>query len=304
MYLQHFGLSEYPFGLTPNTQFFCALPSHQDALNVLMVALHSGEGFIKVSGEVGTGKTMLCRKLLNELGDGFVTAYIPNPALSQSELLTSVAEELGLPFEKAVRPGHVLKLIYQRLLEVAETGKRLVLVLDEAQAIPVESLELLRLLTNLETESRKLLQIVLFGQPELDALLAREDLRQLRQRITFSCRLRPLTRAETQRYLFQRLRVAGYAERDLFTGAAYRLIYRYSRGIPRLLNIVAHKAMLSAYGQGSAKVKPFHVRAAAADTEGVQRPALRWAKIVLPFGSLLASAVGWLALQWTGGGWG
>lgn len=298
MYLQHFSLSEYPFGLTPNTQFFCALSSHQDAFNVLMVALHSGEGFIKVTGEVGTGKTLLCRKLLNELGKEFVTAYVPNPALSQAELLAVVAEELGLPSEKTVRSGHLLKLIYQRLLSVAEQGQRLVLVLDEAQAIPPDSLELLRLLTNLETESRKLLQIVLFGQPELDVMLARSDLRQLRQRITFSCRLRPLDRAETQRYLFQRLRIAGYAERDLFTHAAYWLIHRRSQGTPRLLNIIAHKAMLVAYGQGAKRIKAAHIRAAATDTEGLHGVSSRWSRLFWRL-CMLLSVTGLLAYQWT-----
>ena len=298
MYLQHFGLVEYPFGLTPNTQFFCPLPRHQEALNVLLVALHGGEGFIKITGEIGTGKTMLCRKLLNELDDRFITAYIPNPALSEHELLSAVAEELGIPFEQVVRPGHLLKLIYERLLQVAAEGKRMVLVLDEAQAIPVDSLELLRLLTNLETESRKLLQIVLFGQPELDALLERRDLRQLRQRIGFSYRLRPLKRGETQRYLFNRLRVAGYTERDLLTRPAYWLIQSYSLGTPRVLNILAHKAMMVAFGKGAGRVKASHVRAAARDTEGVRLAGSR--SVSWLAGAILLAGAGWAAMKWGG----
>lgn len=299
MYLEHFGLREYPFGLTPNTQFFCALSGHQEALNVLLVALHSGEGFIKITGEVGTGKTMLCRKLLNELDDSFLTAYIPNPALSQAELLSAIAEEMGIPSDKVFRPGFVLKLINQHLLKVAAEGQRVVLVLDEAQAIPPESLELLRLLTNLETESRKLLQIVLFGQPELDALLARPNLRQLRQRITFSYRLETLPRSGTQHYLFGRLRVAGYAERDLLTTPAYWLIHAYSRGTPRLLNILAHKALMVAYGKGIRQVRAEHVRAAAADTEGVQRLGQPMSRL-WPFGLLVAIGAAWVELRGIG----
>jgi MSHA biogenesis protein MshM len=296
MYLEHFGLREFPFGLTPNTLFFCALPTHQEAMNVLMIALHSGEGFIKITGEVGTGKTMLCRKLVNELGGDFVIAYIPNPAMPQHELLSSVAEEMGLPYEQVINTGHILKLINQHLLEMAAQGKRLVLVLDEAQAIPPDSLELLRLLTNLETESRKLLQIVLFGQPELDALLDRPNLRQLRQRITFSYRLGMLNHQEMQSYLFKRLQVAGYGERDLLTGFAYRLLHLYSRGTPRLINIIAHKAMLAAYGKGSRRVNGFHVRAAAKDTEGVNELKLHRLALALP----VIVGLLWIALRLSG----
>jgi len=295
MYLQHFGLTEYPFGLTPNTQFFCALPGYQEALNVLMIALHGGEGFIKISGEVGTGKTMLCRKLLNELDSGFVTAYIPNPALSQAELLATFAEELGIPFEKVIRPGHLLKLIYAHLLGVAASGKRLVLVLDEAQAIPPDSLELLRLLTNLETERRKLLQIVLFGQPELDRLLARPEFRQLRQRITFSYRLRPLRRSETRRYLTSRLRTAGLECGDLLTGPACWLIHSLTRGTPRLLNILANKALMVAYGKGARRVTFSHVRRAAADTEALSARPTTLPRLWLV--ALLLAGAGWAALN-------
>ncbi|NJD06082.1 MAG: AAA family ATPase [Methylococcaceae bacterium] len=296
MYLEHFGLREFPFGLTPNTQFFCALPTHQEAFNVLMIALASGEGFIKITGEVGTGKTMLCRKLLNELGEEYRVAYIPNPAMPQHELLATVAEEIGLPFEQVANTGHLLKLINQHLLDVAGQGKRLVLVLDEAQAIPPDGLELLRLLTNLETESRKLLQIVLFGQPELDQLLDRPNLRQLRQRITFSYRLKLLTFAELRDYVFKRLQVAGYSERDLLSGAAYRLLYGYSRGTPRLINILAHKAMLAAFGRGDRGVTLRHVRAAARDTEGVSSLPLAQLVLVLP----ALAGVAWLILRLSG----
>jgi len=295
MYHEHFGLLEYPFGLTPNTRFFCALPSHQQALNVLLVALNSGEGFIKITGEVGTGKTMLCRKLLNELDESFVVAYIPNPALTRSELVGAVAEEMGIRTKDGPPSGRLLKNINRHLLDVAASGKRLVLVLDEAQAIPPESLELLRLLTNLETESSKLLQIVLFGQPELDDLLARPEMRQLRQRITFSHRLEKLDLRQTRSYLSSRLGVAGYAGTDLFTAPAYWLIHAYSQGIPRLLNILAHKALMAAYGQGRRRVHAGHVRAAYAD--GAVGRHRGW-QIVWPWLIPLYMILAWAVLRW------
>lgn len=296
MYLEHFGLKEYPFGLTPDTRFFRALPTHQDALNVLLVGLNGGEGFIKATGEVGSGKTMVCRKLLNELGPQFDTAWIPNPALSQSELLTALARELGVAPDGEAGQGQLMESIYRHLLAAAQAGRRVVLVLDEAQAIPPDSLELLRLLTNLETERSKLMQIVLFGQPELDELLSRNDLRQLRQRITFSCRLTSLGLAETRRYLSGRLQAAGYIGGELLTLPALWLIRRRSGGVPRLLNIVAHKAMLLAYGKGERRVRAAHVWIAAADTEGVRRGGARY----WPIGWILLAGAGWL---WLSGAW-
>jgi MSHA biogenesis protein MshM len=264
-----------------------------------MVALHSGEGFIKITGEVGTGKTMLCRKLLNELEEGFRTAYIPNPHLSQPELLATLAAELRMPELTAGPSTPLLSRINLHLLDLAAQGKPLVLVLDEAQAIPPESLELLRLLTNLETESRKLMQIVLFGQPELDELLSRPEFRQLRQRITFSYRLTQLNARETRRYLFNRLRVAGYTRRDLFSECGYRMIHWLSRGTPRLLNILAHKALLVAYGKGARKVLSRHVLSAARDTEGLEGMRLmRTGAWLLALLAVLGA--GWMMGRWPG----
>ena len=171
MYLYHFGLRELPFTITPNTDFFLALKSHQEAFAVLMTALKSGEGFIKVVGEVGTGKTLLCRKLLNEIPDHFFTAYIPNPYLKPDELRRAVAVELGVRTAQTMSVQLLTQKIQERLLQLHNQGHSVVLMLDEAQALPAESLEALRLFTNLETESRKLLQVVLFAQPELDERL-------------------------------------------------------------------------------------------------------------------------------------
>ncbi len=168
MYLTHFRLREFPFGITPDTGFFFACTTYQEALNTLLVAAKNGEGFIKITGQVGTGKTLLCRKFMAALDDNFVTAYIPNPYLEPHALMLALADELEITAEKDIDQHHLLKAITRRLLVLARDGKRVVLCLDEAQAMPLETLEAIRLLTNLETEKRKLLQIVMFGQPELD----------------------------------------------------------------------------------------------------------------------------------------
>ena len=274
MYLSHFGLTEYPFGITPDTSFAFSAIAHQEALNTLLVAVRSGEGFIKITGEVGTGKTLLCRRFLAALDEGFVTAYIPNPYLEPRTLLLAVAEELGAELRSDADQHRLLKSLGLALLNFARQKKAVVLCLDEAQAIPLETLETLRLLSNLETEKRKLLQIVLFGQPELDERLSNPSIRQLRQRIAFSYRLRGLKRGEIDLYLAHRLRVAGYRGDQLFAPRAMRLIHRASAGTPRLVNILSHKSLLVAYGVGRQQVDPRHVNSAIDDTEGVRRP--RW----------------------------
>jgi len=255
MYKAHFGFTEQPFGITPDTSFFFTSPHSQEALNTLLVAAQNGEGFIKITGEVGTGKTLLCRKFMATLGEEFVTAYIPNPYLEPRTLMLALADELGVPLEKDVDQHQLLKSITHRLLELAGEGKRALLCLDEAQAIPVESLEALRLLTNLETEKRKLLQIVLFGQPELNRKLELDSIRQLAQRITFHYHLGPLTRDDLEFYLAHRLRVAGFTGSRLFTRRATKRLFSASRGYPRLVNILAHKALMLCYGEGPQQVE-------------------------------------------------
>ncbi|QUN05586.1 AAA family ATPase [Shewanella yunxiaonensis] len=277
MYLQHFGMHSMPFALTPNTEFFFGLAPHVEALQVLQVALQTGEGFIKVTGEVGTGKTLICRKLLNELSDEFVCAWLPNPYLSPEELRAAVAQELGIVLDEVRDQLHLTGLIQQQLLALSAQDKKIVLILDEAQALPDDSLEALRLFTNLETEQRKLVQVVLFGQPELDQRLAQPAFRQLRQRITFSYQLRPLQREEVCAYLRHRLAVSGYQGRPLFSPRAQKLLAQASRGIPRLINVLAHKALLLSYGAGLEQVSDKHLRAAIADTEdATHAPDWRW----------------------------
>ncbi len=277
MYTAHFGLREVPFGITPDTSYFFTSPHSQEALNTLLVAARNGEGFIKITGEVGTGKTLLCRKFMATLDADFVTAYIPNPFLEPRTLMLALADELEIALEKDVDQHQMLKAITSRLMELAAQGKRVLLCLDEAQAIPVESLEALRLLTNLETEKRKLLQIVLFGQPELNRNLALERIRQLAQRITFHYHLGPLSRDDLEFYVAHRLRVAGYTGSRLFSRGAIRRLYSASGGIPRLVNILAHKALMLSYGQGRQQVSGSHVSAAARDTISIKRRIWPWA---------------------------
>ena len=265
-YLRNFGLREPPFGITPDTSFFCACRSTQEALNTLLVAVANGEGFIKITGEVGTGKTLLCRKFLATLGPGWVTAYIPNPSIEPRTLLLELADELGVQVDPGVDQHYLLKGITRTLLALARQRKRVVLCMDESQAMPIETLEALRLLTNLETEKRKLLQVVLFGQPELDRKLASESIRQLRQRITFQYDIQPLAEDEVGAYVNHRLAVAGYLGQPVLSAGALRTLHRASMGVPRLVNILSHKALLLEYGEGGYRVEPRHVRAAAQDT--------------------------------------
>lgn len=301
MYEAFFGLREKPFALTPNTGFLVQLAPYQACLNLLRVALAEGEGFIKITGEVGTGKTLLCRALLNELDPSrYQLAWLPNPSLSPLALRQALAHELHVPDVEQLDTHGLLAALHARLIELAGEGRSTVLLIDEAQALPVSTLEGLRLLTNLETEQSKLLQVVLFGQPELDQTLARQDLRQLRQRITFSYALRPLDVADATRYLTERLAVAGYRGEPLFEPSAVRLLVQGSRGIPRLLNILANKCLMSAFGEGSRCVGVRHVRRALADTEGSALPQgwsrhLRWPLAVAASLAALVGAWPWLS---------
>ena len=304
MYESYFGFREAPFGLTPDPSYFYAGASYQDALNTLLVAAHNGEGFIKIVGEVGNGKTMLCRTFLHALqkplgGDIsdangedaavlgeletevraqterrplFVTAYIPNPYIDPRGLLVALAEE----FEVPVNPGgdlhQLVKSVTAGLLTIAERGQHALVCLDEVQAMPQHTLEAVRLLTNLETEKRKLLQVVLFGQPELEERLRQRSTRQLLQRITFQCTIAGLRKEEVAEYLRHRIMVAGYKGRFLFSSSAVKALHTASGGTPRLVNILAHKTLMLAYGEGVREITSKHVRMAAEDTPAADRP--------------------------------
>ncbi len=304
MYLAHFGLREYPFTLTPDTSYFLASNHYQAALNTLLVAVHTGEGFIKITGEVGTGKTLLCRQFLacveaintTENGAKYVTAYIPNPYLTPQGLMLTLADELGITLAPDTESHHVVKAINEALLTAAGQNQQVILCFDEAQAMPLETLEALRLLTNMETEKRKLLQIVLFGQPELDQKLQQNQIRQLNQRITFHYRLGTLKRAEVGHYVMHRLHIAGYQGKQIFTRFAIDALYRTSGGIPRLINILAHKALMAAFGTGDSVIHVRQIIQAANDTESAHKNARYWPYVALLI-VVIAAGLGWRALR-------
>ena len=247
------------------TSFFMNRSGYQDALNVLLVALRSGEGFVKVTGEVGTGKTLLCRKLLDSLEVEFDTIYIPNPYMNSEALFDAVLHELGMSEDDSREEP--LARINNCLIENARNGRSTVILLDEAQSMPDESLEAIRLLSNLETGKRKLVQIVLFGQPELDTHLARDCIRQLRQRIMHNYQLQPLDRDSIGSYLQHRISSAGYHGPDLFDHAAQSRLYKISHGIPRVINVLCNKALMLSYASGDFYVNSKHIEAAAADSQ-------------------------------------
>lgn len=294
MYLYHFGIKELPFTLTPNTSYFFGLPSHNAAIEVLSTALRTGEGFIKVTGEVGTGKTLLCRKLLNELPEHFVSAYIPNPYLSPEDLRRAVASELHVHLNEHCDQQEFTQRIQHRLIELHQQQHSVVLVIDEAQALPLESIEALRLISNLETESRKLLQVVLFGQPELDEKLALPQLRQLKQRITFSYSLTQMDADQLYHYVQHRMRIANYKGEPVFSRRICKIIYHATKGTPRLVNVICHKALMLAYGEGKNKVTRKHIKLAIADTEAAYVPSLlslKWLVYLAGSVLLLAAAL-------------
>lgn len=245
MYLEHFGFTQFPFHLTPDTSLFLGLAPHYEALQTVNAALMMGEGVIKVVGEVGTGKTMVCRMLLSHLADAFICLYLPNPALTGLELRQNIARELrlGQPDEAVI-----LGDIQAKLIELHQQGMKVVAIVDEAQALPDDALEMLRLMGNLETDQDKLLQLVLLGQPELDVRLSQHHLRQFRQRITFSATLRPLTLAETIAYIDNRLTKSG-VNVELFSLSQKKAVWRAARGTPRLINQICHKTLLLCFNQ-------------------------------------------------------
>jgi MSHA biogenesis protein MshM len=272
MYLGHFSLREAPFSITPDTDFFYPHEGAQAALNTLLVALRSGEGFLKIVGKVGCGKTVMCRQLLKTLQGEFVTAYIPNPDMGPNDLLMALAQELNVKLAAPISRHSVLNALHGCLLKHALEGRRVVVCIDEAQAIPLRTVESLRLLSNLETEKRKLLQLVLLGQPELDDKLALPEIRQLLQRITFSEYLGPMQPDRVGVYLEHRMTIAARDENTdvhVFAPGAALAIARLSGGVPRMINILAHKCLLLAYGEGVHRVTAAHLRLAASDTPGV-----------------------------------
>jgi MSHA biogenesis protein MshM len=271
MYLEHFSLQRLPFTLSPDPAFRVELPGFVDALAAVRRALEEGEGFVKVVGPVGAGKTMLCRELLARLGESHATAYIADPELTPRELLVELMREFGLPRIPRASAADLRHALLEFALAQFESGRGVVLLVDEAQAMPAPTLESLRLISNVEPASGKLVQIALFGQPELDAYLARPGLRQLRQRFTTCVSLAPLARGEVGWYVDHRLLAAGVWSPELFSAGARALLARGSRGVPRLVNVLAHKALIAACAEGSERVRRRHVALAVADTADARR---------------------------------
>jgi len=266
VYLDYFGLKEAPFRITPNTEYWYAGGQRGEMLAALLYAIHQGEGIIKVVGEVGSGKTMLCRKLAAQLPGTIDSVYLGNPTLSPDDMLAAILSDLGLDVAADSRQARLAQL-NAALLARHEAGRRVVVFVEEAQGIALDNLEFLRLLTNLETATDKLLQIILFGQPELDAQLADPRIRQLKDRITLSLNLSPLTEPEVAEYLRARLAVAGYRGPDLFSPALIAQLTRLSGGLSRRINVLADKTLLAAYAAQTHTLTTAHLDAAAGDAE-------------------------------------
>jgi type II secretory pathway predicted ATPase ExeA len=267
MYLEHFGLNEPPFRITPHTDFFFDGANRGATLDALIYAITHDEGIVKVSGEVGSGKTMLCRVLMERLPDKVTIIYLANPSLSRDDILFAIADELRLNIPDNTRSSVVMRALHDHLIKSHGEGRQVVVLIDEAHAMPVETLEEIRLLSNLETNRSKLLQLVLFGQPELNDILARPDMRQLKERITHNFGLEPLVREDISHYLDFRMRAAGYRGPSVFAPPALKMIEQSSLGLTRRINILADKALLAAFSSGSHQVGSKELHAAIRDCE-------------------------------------
>ena len=266
MYEDYFGLERPPFKITPDTSLFYDGGKRGDILAALVYAIHRGEGIIKVVGEVGSGKTMLCRMLQLKLPDTVEIVYIANPSVSAEDILFVIAHELSLPVGKDASKHEVMHLLQDYLLQRHMENKQVVLFIEEAQGMPLDTLEEIRLLSNLETDENKLLQIILFGQPELDQNLAQQSIRQLRERITHNFDLAPLTQDEIHNYLNFRMREVGYTGPELISTAVAKKVEQHSEGLLRRINIIGDKILLSAFAEGTHSLTSKHVTAAVNDS--------------------------------------
>lgn len=296
MYYAFFGLSQAPFKITPDTDFFFEGGNRGAILEALIYAISQGEGIIKVTGEVGSGKTMLCRVLQARLPRSVETVYLANPSVSPQEILHAIAFELQLPITRDAGRLVVMHALNEYLLRRHAEGRQVVVFVEESQSMPIATLEEIRLLSNLETKQHKLLQIVLFGQPELDENLRKSEIRQLRERITHSFTLAPLNMEEVRAYLSFRLRAAGYHGPDLFNAAGIRYLTQATGGLTRRVNIVADKALLAAFAENTHNINIKHLRAAVADSEfsqaGRYRSRPRWLVPGIALAGLLVVGLG------------
>jgi len=298
MYLQHFGLREPPFRITPHTEFFFSGANRGATLEALLYAITAGEGLVKVTGEVGSGKTMLCRVLMERLPDTVETLYLAVPSLTRDEMLAAIGDELGIETTGA-NTTKLIRLLQEKLIEIHACGKQVVALIDEAHAMPLATLEEVRLLSNLETGTEKLLQLVLFGQPELDQHLALPNMRQLKERITHAFTLAPLPPREIRDYVNFRMRAAGYHGPDLFDDEVLAIIADASEGLTRRINIYSDKALLAAFAAGTHTVTADHARAAVSDTQIVVTPreSPRKLAFAVAAGVLGGIAIGFTAAQ-------
>ena len=291
MYEEYFGLERPPFKITPDTSLFFEGGKRGDILAALVYAVHRGEGIIKVMGEVGSGKTMLCRMLQLRLPATVEIVYIANPSVSAEDILFVVAHELSLPVDRDASKHQVIRLLQDYLLQRHMENKQVVLFIEEAQGMPLDTLEEIRLLSNLETDENKLLQIILFGQPELDQNLSVRSIRQLRERITHNFELEPLTQEEIYNYLNFRMRQVGYTGPELISNNLARKIEKHSEGLLRRINIIGDKILLSAFAEGTHNLVPKHVTAAVNDSAFAQEAPhrssslLRWGLVGLLVGA-------------------
>jgi MSHA biogenesis protein MshM len=293
MYLEHFGLREAPFRITPHTEFFFSGANRGATLEALLYAITAGEGMVKVTGEVGSGKTMLCRVLMERLPDTVETIYLAVPSLTRDEMLCAIANDLGIDTTGA-NTTRLVRSLQEKLIEVHSSGRQVVALIDEAHAMPLGTLEEIRLLSNLETGTEKLLQIVLFGQPELDTHLALPHMRQLRERITHGFLLAPLPPRDVKDYVNFRLRAAGYRGPDLFGPEVLGIITEASEGLTRRINIYADKTLLAAYAGGTHTITADHARAAVSDTQIVvtRRESPRRVTVAAALGVAVGIAIG------------
>ena len=266
MYEEYFGLDRPPFKITPDTSLFYEGGKRGDILAALVYAIHRGEGIIKVVGEVGSGKTMLCRMLQLKLPDTVEIVYIANPSVSPEDILFVIAHELSLSVSRDASKHEVMHQLHDYLLQRHMENKQVVLFIEEAQGMPIDTLEEIRLLSNLETDQHKLLQIILFGQPELDQNLSQQSIRQLRERITHNFNLEPLTQDEIHNYLNFRMREVGYTGPELINRSVAKKVEQHSEGLLRRINIIADKILLSAFAEGTHNLSAKHVSAAVNDS--------------------------------------
>lgn len=298
MYLEHFGLTEQPFRITPVTEFFFSGANRGEILDALIYSVCKVEGIVKVSGEVGSGKTMLCRMLLERLPKHIETIYLANPSLTREEMLYAIGDGLGLKMSDE-RVGVMMQNIQNKLEEKGREGKRVVVLVDEAHAMPLDTLEELRLLYNLQVGNAKLLQIVLFGQPELNEKLEQPNMRQLKDRIVHHFNMQPLSRDILNSYLIFRMRAAGYHGPNIFSTSAVKLIADASQGLMRRVNVLADKALLAAFVEGTHNIEASHIKTAIKDSELKPGTLSRYKKFIVWGIALLLidAAILWLVKQ-------